>query len=116
MFEFEPAPQFRPAFERYPETWQIISSPHACLLMREMAHVGQPAVDTLHHLPDLCRLIHYVDTRDSDFWGRAVRKLIGHMCRRVMERLGYRLYRERVSTELSTIFTRGAVYRWVDEI
>ena len=108
MFQITCEVQHTRGIQRHGE---IVSSPKAVLLMREMAAIGHPAVDTLHHIPDLCRLLLYIDNKDAD-WSDSVRQLIGHMCRQIMEQLGYTKVQDDAPVYFSNIFQGGAVYKW----
>ena len=111
MIDYEPDSFFARTLKRFPETWSIVSSPEACLLMRDMAKIEHPAVDALHHLPSFCQLVMLVDSEKSTKQSANFRNMVGQMCKRVMYHLGYEFVRNDVPTRLSSIFTNGAVYR-----
>ena len=111
MIDYEPATFYAPTLKRYPETWSVVSSPKACLLMRDMTKIELPAVDALHHLPSLCQLVMLVDSEDSPKLSANFRNMVGQMCKRVINHLGYEFVSDNIPTRLSSIFKNGAVYR-----
>ena len=109
MFKYEPSNFCQATLRHYPETWSIVSSPDACLLMREMAESGRPAVDALHYLPNFVRLDAIVR---RDGMVENFHSTVGRMCRQVMECLGYELVEEVEITSRYSPFKNGAVYQW----
>ena len=85
--DYVPHSFYRRPFERYPATWEIVSSREAIDLMREMTNQGQPAVGALHRLPRFRQLVNDVDSATPD-WSHKFRQMVGHMCRWIMESLG----------------------------
>lgn len=110
MLDYQPANFYTQVFSRYPETWEILSSPEACLLMRDMTKIGLPAVDTLHYLPSLCQLVIIVDSESPEM-SETFRNMVGYMCGQVMEHLGYEVEKADESTVFSRFFQYGSVYR-----
>lgn len=110
MFTYEPVDHLCQATLRhYPETWSIVSSSDACLLMRDMAESGRPAVDALLYLPSFVRLDEIVR---HDGLVKNFHSIVGRMCKQVMEYLSYELVEEVGITSRYSPFQTGAVYQW----
>ena len=113
--EYEPA-QFQDMYELYPETWDIVSSPASCMLMRDMAKLGFAVIDAMHHVSDFCRLDAMVKREVTKEQYNRFHQMIGHMCLQIMEHLGYVLVENNKRVKLSVIFRTGAMYQWHEEI
>ena len=110
MIKYEPQDNFcKATLKYYPETWGIVSSPEACILMRDMAESGRPAVDALLYLPSFIRLDEIVrrDELVENF-----HNIVGRMCKQVMKHLGYKLVKRVEITSRYSPFRNGAVYEW----
>ena len=113
MLSFVPDPQFYPTYKRYPELWTVITSPAVCFSMRGSASIGVPAVSQFHKISKVANFLAFVDAKDPA-WSNRLRQLIGHVCRQVMEQLGYELIDEDVELLVDDrmYFQSGAIYRW----
>ena len=104
--------------ERYPELWAIVSSPEACVLMREMAmderHLPakqrRPAVEALVEIPTFVRLNDLVRRHDNDTYN-TFHQEVGRICKVIMCHLGFEEHKTDVSTRNQRIFQSGSVYR-----
>ena len=109
-FEYIPLSFYNRVFQRYPETTEILSSCPAIGLMRAATDEGRIVVDDLHNF----REFHLLDDRvslETPHLRYKFHQLIGHMCRQIMEQLGYEVDRRGVNASRSTIFISGYVYR-----
>ena len=115
MGPFDLGPKFRPIFQQYSETWDIVSSPASCALMRDMAEIKYAVVDAMHHVPGSMELawgVHDYDDDDGSF--DMYKKMVGSMCRQVMDQLGYKRAKQN-DTVLSPVFDTGMSYRFKED-
>ena len=95
--------------ELYPTTWDIISSPTACHLMRAMAEQERPAAEALEYLSSFLRLNNLVRKQNPGEY-KNFHKVVGSWCRQVMENLYYELKQKKQRTSDWSVFKKGAVY------
>jgi len=111
--EFKPVGFDGRTIKYYPETWAIVSSPEAIVLMREMSESEHPAVEAFHYLPTFVRLNEIVKRESSEEHYANFHSTVGRMCRCVMEFLGYEKVKDVAFTSKFSLFQNGAVYRWI---
>ncbi len=109
-FEYTPPGFYNRVFRRYPETAEILSSCNAIGLMRAATDEERIVVDDLHEFDEFQQLVDRVDS-NSPGCSKTFRRMIGHMCKQIMEQLGYEEDRRGVNASRSTIFIGGYVYR-----
>lgn len=102
----------RRTMQYFPETWDIVRSAEAIVLMRQMAQYKRSAVEALDHLPTFVRLDEIVRRESSETQYRSFHNTVGKMCGSVMEYLGYEIDKDDQTTSSLSLFQIGAVYRW----
>lgn len=110
MRNYVPQPFYRELHERFPETWNVVSSPEVSELLCALASLGQPPTGALQLLPEFCEIVERVDALGDARQSQDFRQMVGNMCWQVLEPMGFRQVRRRVPLLYNQVFGEGTTY------
>lgn len=110
MRNFDHQNFYRELHERFPETWNLVSSHEVSELLCTLASLGQPPAGALQLLPEFCEIVERVDALGDARQSQDFRQMVGNMCWQVLEPMGFRQVRRDVPVFYRQVFRKATTY------